>query len=65
VGVYTGRVLKGILVVIEPTHYRPPPQRIGSLQRRHHCSHKPSTTFATKSARSGHYRDRVRRHSVS
>jgi len=37
------------LVVIEPPHHRPPPQRIASEQR-NHCSRKASTTFATKSA---------------
>ena len=33
-------------------HHRPPPQQI-TLERRNHCSRKPSTAFATKSAISG------------
>jgi hypothetical protein len=37
------------LVRIEPPHHRLPPQRIASEQP-NHCSRKPSTPFATKSA---------------
>src|SRR6185503_17925970 len=39
------------LVMIQPSHHRPPPQRIASEQANHR-SRKPSTPFATKSARS-------------
>jgi hypothetical protein len=41
------------LIVIEPPHHRPPPQRIASEQR-NHCSPKSSNSFATKSEQSGH-----------
>src|SRR5437870_3355592 len=41
------------LVVIDPPHHRPPPQRIAS-GRPNHFARKPSITFATKSALSGH-----------
>src|SRR5262245_62172647 len=37
------------LVLIEPPHHRPSPQRIAS-QQPNHRSRKPSMTFATKSA---------------
>src|SRR5262249_62136123 len=47
------RVKQPPLVVIEPPHHRPTPPRIVS-ERRNHCSREPSTTFATKSALSGH-----------
>src|SRR5262249_32441453 len=43
--------------MIEPPHHRPPPQRIAS-QRPNHFARKPSITFATKSALSGHSRQR-------
>src|SRR5262249_52583899 len=46
------RIEKLPLVLVEPPHHRSPPQRIAS-ERRNHRSRKPSTTFATKSARSG------------
>src|SRR4029077_1420028 len=49
----TKRVKQPTLVVIEPPHHRPTPPRIVS-ERRNHCSRGPSTTFATKSALSGH-----------
>src|SRR5215813_10711139 len=49
----TKRVKQPTLVVIEPPHHRPTPPRIVS-ERRNHCSREPSTTFATKSAQSGH-----------
>src|SRR5262245_2154828 len=49
----TKRVKQPTLVVIEPPHHRPTPPRIVS-ERRNHCSREPSTTFATKSAKSGH-----------
>src|SRR5262249_58630653 len=48
----TKRVKQPTLVVMEPPHHRPTPPRIVS-ERRNHCSREPSTTFATKSARSG------------
>src|SRR5262249_13557658 len=51
----TKRVKQPTLVVIEPPHHRPTPPRIVS-ERRNHCSREPSTTFATKSAQSGHAR---------
>src|SRR5262249_46754902 len=51
----TKRVKQPTLVVIEPPHHRPTPPRIVS-ERRNHCSREPSTTFATKSASSGHCR---------
>src|SRR5262249_34195128 len=41
-------------LVLQPPHHRQPPQRIAS-ERRNHRSPKPSTTFATKSARSCRY----------
>src|SRR5262249_1467833 len=47
------RIKQLSLFVIEPPHHRPPPQRIAS-QRANHSTPKPSTTFATKSAQSGH-----------
>jgi hypothetical protein len=47
----TKRIKQLALVVIEPPHHRSPPQRIAS-ERPNHCSRKPSTTFATKSATS-------------
>src|SRR5262249_50088101 len=49
----TKRVKQPTLVVIEPPHHRPTPPRIVS-ERRNHCSREPSTTFATKSAKTGH-----------
>src|SRR5262249_36014926 len=49
----TKRVKQPTLVVIEPPHHRPTPPRIVS-ERRNHCSREPSTTFATKSAKSRH-----------
>jgi len=47
------RIKQLSLLVIEPPHHRPPSQRIAS-QRANHSTRKPSTTFATKSATSGH-----------
>src|ERR1051325_10999330 len=44
------RIEKLCLVTIEPPHHGLPPQRIASKQANHR-SRKPSTTFATKSAR--------------
>src|SRR5262249_27378694 len=46
------RIKQLSLFVIEPPHHRPPPQRIAS-QRANHSTPKPSTTFATKSAKTG------------
>jgi len=46
------RVKKLTLVPLKTPHHRPPPKRIVSRPR-NHPSHTPSTTFATKSARSG------------
>src|SRR5262249_43694685 len=48
----TKRVKQPTLAVIEPPHHRPTPPRIVS-ERRNHCSRGPSTTFATKSAKTG------------
>src|SRR5262245_52203015 len=46
-------VEKLFLLVLQPPHHRQPPQRIVS-ERRNHRSRKPSTTFATKSAKTRH-----------
>src|SRR5258707_10125350 len=47
------RIEQLTLVPIELTHHGIAPSRI-AIPRRNHCSQAPSTTFATKSAQSGH-----------